>query len=231
MKKIILLVALFVFANSIRIYSQDTTKTLFHFHMPKINYIGLYVAPEYQYGQLKNGFTSFAGFSGMLLFNKNFAAGVTIQNSFDRSYSPSGISPLNLSGQFAGLRLEYTIHPDKAVHLSFPLLFGMGSARADSASRARPSQSDTTLQGHKFNRNENRGNRSDYFLIQPGVQIEVNLFKYVKIYVGASYRVTINSETPATSTIPANVLDGLSLNAGLKLGLFDYNTCRKQQKQ
>jgi hypothetical protein len=226
MKKIILLISLFVFTNTIRIYSQDTTKTLFHFHVPKINYLGLYVAPEYQYGQLKNGFTSFGGFSGMILFNKKFAAGVTIQKSLDHSYSPSGISPLKLSGQFAGI--EYTIHPDKAVHFSFPLIVGMGSCRIDSASYTKLSQIDTTFQDRRNNKMEHKGNRSDYFLIQPGVQVEANLFKFIKLYFGASYRFSINTEGTISSTISATALQGFSLNAGMKIGFFDYNTRRKK---
>ena len=54
-KGIVILVMLLVAGFSVQ--AQDTIKTLLHIKSPKT--WGIYVAPEYQYGQVKNTLTSF----------------------------------------------------------------------------------------------------------------------------------------------------------------------------
>jgi len=205
---------------------QDTVRTRTLLQPSKLHYLGVFVAPEYQYGQSNGAFTSFSGGSAMLLFNKRFAMGVTMQHSLDRRFSPAGVSPLVLRSAFGGAKLEYTLMPNSAVHVTFPLLLGAGIARADSLrTLLRP--------GHLHGIDENgrlNGLRSEYFIVQPGVQVEANLLRWAKLYVGAHYRIAsrIGDEVSAA---PGNSLQGASISAGLKLGWFDFHLRKKESSK
>ena len=175
MKKPALIVVLLACLTSFKGYSQDSTKVLLHF--PAIHYLGLYVSPEFQYGQVKNEFTSFRGGSAMVLLNKKFALGITVQRA--RPISPAEISPLQIRSDFAGLKLEYTCRPEKALHLSFPLVIGMGSAQIDSAHHFEGRRFERPDSLERAHRAAERLNHNEYFIVQPGILLEANLLKYV----------------------------------------------------
>lgn len=70
-------------------------------------------------------------------------------------------------------------------------------------------------------------NGNGFLVVQPGIHLEMNLMRYAKIYVGANYRLSFLTDNQS-ALLPANTLQGFSINAGLKLGLFDYKLGRKK---
>ncbi len=218
MKKISLfaIVGLSFFSNSA--FSQDTTRTLFS--TPKINTLGLYVAPEYQYGQIQKELTHLSGFSAMVLINKKLAIGMSMNRTMLRDFSPADVSPLYLKANYGGLKLEYTVNPNSLFHISFPLMIGGGMASTDS------------IAGRGFVPGPYRINRNtpsnQFFMVQPGIQIEANLMKYAKAYIGAQYRFAFDRGN--STNLDVNVLKGFGVYAGLKIGLFDYNLKKKTTK-
>lgn len=204
-----------------KIQAQDTTHTLLKLSRP--SYLGLYIAPEYQYGQLSGDFTSMGGSSVMLLINKRFAVGATMQHSLDAQFSPTNLSPLKAQTTFGGLKMEYTAKPNSALHVSFPLVVGMGIVRADSIT-GYGRNGDWGERGGRFNNQSNR-----FVVVQPGIQLEGNLFRCAKIFAGANYRLAFQQEAN-NAKISSNALQGFSANVGLKLGLFDYKIRPKKEK-
>jgi hypothetical protein len=164
------------------------------------------------------------GVSAMLLFNKRLAVGVTASHSMDRRFSPSGVSPLYLNANFGGLKLEYTVNPNSALHVSFPLTVGMGSARADSlVSRPRTPGFEPGAGNRPFRGGDRFG------VVQPGIHLEANLSRFAKLYAGASYRISWENSNRSATVLPTNTLQGVSLEAGLKVGLFDWKVKKKQK--
>ena len=204
--------------------APDTTHHLLDLKWTRPQYLGIFVAPEFQYGQLNGAFTSMSGASAMLLLNKKWGIGVTGQTSVDRSFSPSGVAPLYLSAQFGGLKMEYTPRPNAAVHVTFPLVVGMGVASADSLSNGRDGRGDLFEVGGRGNRGNN--NRNSFVVIQPSIQIEANLVRFVKLFAGINYRLAFK-ENSTTNTLPSNTLQGVSFNFGAKMGLFDFHVKQK----
>ena len=206
--------------------TQDTVHTLFKH--AKLHYLGLYVAPEIGYGQSSAAFTSFSGTSVMLLLNKRWGIGASGQMSLDESFSPTAVSPLQLRTAFGGAKVEYTIRPNSAIHLTIPVVFGMGEARADSAH--------VRSGGHDHNtpddldKEGDDGLRGEFLVLQPGLHLEANLFRFTKVFIGADYRFArkVGSDT---NTLSANTLQGFSIGAGLKVGLFDYRIHRIRRKK
>lgn len=201
--------------------AQDSTKssmkTIFGGKKAKmkINYLGIYLAPEYQYGQVGGGSTSLSGAALMLQFNKKFAIGATGFGSFRNRQNT------DLNANFGGLKMEYTIKPDAAVHVSFPLVIGVGGNGFeydnDGRGRGRDRDFDDMFD------DDDRHNMSR--IIQPGVNVEANLNRYAKFYVGANYRFAFNHNSTNTTD-----LSGFAANAGLKLGIFDYTLKKKAKK-
>jgi hypothetical protein len=190
----------------------------------KVNYLGIYFAPEYQYGQLGGSFTSLGGGSFMLQFNKKLGVGVTGFGSFRNNQSS------NINGSFAGLKLEYTLKPDAAIHVSFPLVIGVGgnglgefgehhAFKGDRDGGVFPTDGIDPNVIHTDYDDES-GNISK--IIQPGIIAEANLARFVKFHIGANYRLAFNSNGYNTD------YQGFSANTGLKIGLFDYSLKRKK---
>ena len=57
------------------------------FRLSTMKYIGVYVAPEFQYGQLNSGFSPMMGASAGVLFNKRLAVGVAGYGTVNQRFS------------------------------------------------------------------------------------------------------------------------------------------------
>lgn len=233
-KNIFLMLTVALFSASTLFAQEDTMHTLVKLASPK--YVGIYVAPEYQYGQAAGVFNSYTGGSAMFIYNKKLAVGVTAFRSAQENFAPAKVSPLLLRSAFGGVKLEYTLRPNSAVHVTFPLVIGYGMARADSITYTPRTwvKDSTDTDGHgKGNHNgggygrNNRGINTDYFVIQPGIQLEANIFRTVKIFGGVNYRFGFPTET-VTAPLANTTLSGLSANVGIKVGLFDFSTTKKR---
>jgi hypothetical protein len=205
--------------STVNLSAQDTTHTLLKFRKPES--IGIYVAPEFQYGSLNGDFTSFGGGSLMLMVNNRFAFGITGQSSISNTFSPKNSSPLFVRSQFGGGKIEYAINPNSAIHITLPLVVGVGEVRADSLN----GRSGFWGGGERNNYYNRRGNT--YVVIQPGVNVEANLLKSVKLFVGANYRFSILNDNNST-VLPASALQGLSISAGVKVGIFNFSIKKKE---
>lgn len=106
-------------------------------------------------------------------------------------------------GQF-GLMAEYVIGSSKPIHL---VLQGMGGAGF-------------TLQYLRYGSHGNGNGTSDenwFIVAEPGVQVEFNLFKWMRFSPGVSYRQTFGSDGRGMED---KDLSGVSFNATLKFGKF-----------
>lgn len=226
--RLIVLSALLISFSSVTVLGQDSTKSLIqtvfkkNLGVARLNYLGVYIAPEYQFGQVGGTFTSLAGGSVMLQFNKRFAVGMTGYSSF-RNQS------MGVDGKFGGLKFEYTLKPDAAIHVSFPLIVGMAGNNFHFEEfehddfRGERDDDFEPKSGNKRRRDDNFSNNT-FHLIQPGVMAEANLYRFAKAFVGANYRFAFDNNGLNSD------YKGFSANVGVKLGIFDYALKRKPKK-
>jgi hypothetical protein len=207
------------------------TQTIFGALKPKISTLGLYVAPEFQYLGAAGAYAPATGGSAMLLFNQKLGLGVAAYSAEDFTPKSLNNSALRMKYAYGGGKLEYTFAPHSLLHVSIPLLIGAGMARVDS----------TNSLGGRNKGNHGRDNwdnvsdnQNSFFVVQPGLRLEANLFRFAKIFVGANYRAVLGTNNvpyPTSATTTANVsnsqLSGLSFSAGVKVGLFDYSLRKK----
>ncbi len=212
--------------NKIDDNSKNKTEYIFNSKNCKINSLGLYFSPEIGVSQLNSKSAPLGGGSFMLLINKKLGIGFS---GYMTGSSNNKNELLNLG--YGGIKLEYTVKPNAKFHTTFPLLIGTGFANIDS-----------THQRGNFNR-QPRGPRQNgnwggggpernnfgnqYFIIQPGVNVEGNLMKYIKIFAGLNYRIATkinNDQSNNTNLAPIkpSQVSGITATIGLKFGLFDY---------
>jgi hypothetical protein len=203
--------------------STDRIKTIFSGKMKKAapKYLGIYASPEFQYGQINGTMTPMIGGSAGILIDKKMSIGF---GGFVTARGPQKSGTASVMSAFGGPKLEYTFNPNSPVHISIPLLFGAGYARTDTLGLL---DRDGRNKGRDWGKNGN-----GYFVLQPGINLEANVFRVFKIFAGASYRISkpFDSNTGNTSS---TALNGFSANVGLKVGFFDFklsNLSRKNRK-
>ncbi|HNQ83983.1 MAG TPA: hypothetical protein PKM34_10095, partial [Bacteroidales bacterium] len=60
-------------------------------------------------------------------------------------------------------------------------------------------------------------NWDSFFVVEPGVEIELNVIKFFRIGVGASYRITTNLSMDG---LPKDMLNGFNAAVTFKFGKF-----------
>ncbi len=133
-----------------------------------------------------------------LAVNKNFAFGGFYQATLN-DLEPLGEQPgIYMDYRAAGAYLEYTVQPTKLVHVSFPLLIGMAEVEMDNEA------------GSAGFGEEN------FFVIEPGANLEINLHKNLRLNAGAAYRITGDL---AYRNVDTSDVQGFVGSIGLKLVL------------
>lgn len=112
----------------------------------------------------------------------------------------------DLVGGYGGLLIEPIIMPRYPVHLSFPVIIGAGGA--------------AYIDQHYWNNEYHDWFTEDsdaFFVIEPGVEVEINLINHFRIAFGVSYRHTEDLKLINTNT---DVLNGFNYGMSLKFGKF-----------
>jgi len=113
-----------------------------------------------------------------------------------------------LAGGYGGLYIEPILFPRLPVHLSFPILFGAGGI---------------SYVSKESRMNENLIEDSEAFLlIEPAAEIELNLTRFFRLAVGASYRFPTSFDVglSGTPSVNAESIKGMSYTIALKFGKF-----------
>jgi hypothetical protein len=110
----------------------------------------------------------------------------------------------------AGLMTEYVIASDRAIHVAFQLFAGAGFTM----------QYDWHAWAHDsyWNTYEDYDHNENFFAVaEPGVKVEVNVFRWLRFSPGISYRLAYGSDGIG---LPDSAIEGTSVNLTLKIGKF-----------
>ncbi len=158
--------------------------------------------------------------------NHKFALGLAgygfvndINNDYNDTDDPSNYF---LAGGYGGIFFEPIIMPNKPIHISVPVILGVGGISAV--------ESNDWKNDH-YDKPSTYYYDSDVFLVfQPGVDVEFNITEFFRIALGASYRLTngINlrykylddNYVEQVITVDKNALNSFNFNIGFKFGWF-----------
>ena len=119
-----------------------------------------------------------------------------------------------LLGGYGGLMFEFIANPNSPFHLSFPLVIGAGGVSY--------SERDVFSSNSDFNRLSE--DSQAFFVVEPGVELEMNMLKFMRLAIGVSYRYTSDMDLTYTGSgnriLEADALHGLNAGVTLKFGKF-----------
>ncbi len=108
---------------------------------------------------------------------------------------------------YGGLLIEPIIAHRSAVHVTLPIIIGAGGCVYETyeplAEEYDPLTDDQDDQA--------------FFVVEPGIELEMNLIKLVRLGIGASYRYTTDITLPGT---PTDALRGFNTGVTIKIGSF-----------
>jgi hypothetical protein len=202
---------------------QDSTQKLQTLFQGKIKSFGLSVSPTLQFGSVGPQ----AGLSLALHLNNKWEIGGSFTRSLRGERDDFATNP-KLSQQFHALSLAYTAKANKLFHLSFPLLIGAIMTQQDQLpiyimDPNTPSQPNPIRGGQGgFRQGGMFWDGPKSLGIQPGVQLELNVLKHLRLFTGANYRFAFGENSTAA-------MRGFVGTVGLKVGLFDRNLPKKKK--
>jgi hypothetical protein len=123
-------------------------------------------------------------------------------------YEPAIDKDVFLAGGYGGLYIEPVLFGKSPVHLSFPVLLGAGGI---------------SYVSKEADHNNNFIEDTEAFLLaEPAAEIELNLTKFFRLAVGATYRLPASFKTnnSVLTKASASSLKGLSYTLSLKFGKF-----------
>jgi len=175
------------------------------------------------YGAITNKFTTIRGeyanlvgaYGGVYIDHKFLigigAAAMTSNLSVPLEYSTNPLRDLSYEFGQVGLVTEYVFGSNKAVHVAFNLFTGAGF----------------TLQHERYDWHDHDDDfdfddreatdENWFFLVEPGIQMEFNVFKWMRFAPGISYRASFESEGQGMRDAD---ISNISYNATLKFGRF-----------
>ena len=174
------------------------------------------------YGAITNKFTylggefaNLVGAYGGVYINHQFmigagAAAMTNNLSVPLEYSTSPLRDMSYEYGQVGLIMEFVPASNKAVHLAFSLFSGAGFT-------LQHERTDWDDHDNDFDFDEDIKDENWFFVLEPGIQFEVNVFKWMRFSPGISYRAAFQSDGLGMRD---SDISNVSYNATLKFGRF-----------
>lgn len=125
-------------------------------------------------------------------------------------YNAAHSSKMSLSGGYGGFFAELILFPKSRVHLSFPCLLGIGGAAVST-----PFYTNSTSDGVN-----NVEESSVFTLVEPSVELEFNLTKFMRMAGFLSYRYTSDLDFDSTWEVDRYALTHYTAGMRLKFGKF-----------
>lgn len=192
----------------------DESRTLFS-NGSKVT--GWFIEFASSYSTLNGKNTYMPGFAGGIMMNRNFSIGLTGKSL---SWYPTCLKfadvldePAYLVGGYGGLYLVASPMEKKVLHITFPLTAGAGGAVYLSQLEY-PDLDDFDDFGD-FGRHTLSS--SPFFVFEPGINAELNVTGFMKLYAGYSYRWLMGLNLENTS---GDALNGGNVNFGVRFGKF-----------
>jgi len=172
--------------------------------------VGFYLGFHSDYSQI-GGLDAFgAGGSVALIANHGLAIGFAGKGFVTEPFSarPASSTRNNYSGGYGGLLIEPILFPKSPVHFSFPVLLGAGGIAKG------------VLYNYYYPYEYTQVEIEDaetFFIAEPGVELELNVARWLRFGLGCSYRFTTRLE-PAV--FDSKILDGFTGGFSVKFGKF-----------
>lgn len=206
MKK--LLILLFALSATYAASAQGDVQTIF-----KSSRVTGYGAITNKFTSIGGDYANMVGAYGGVFIDRKVMIGVGGFSTTNKIIVPaefSSIPGVEMSYGYVqtGLMTEYVLASNKPVHLVLSMFAGAGfSYQYEHWSNP----------NYDWNQAHGIYDQTWAFVMEPGAQVEINLFRWMRLSPGISYRKSYNSNSPGLS---AADLSNWSYNVTLKFGKF-----------
>jgi len=173
---------------------------------------GIYGGLSLGYTEIDNRHAFMLGARGAWIINHSLAVGLggkVFANEYE--YNVLEGEDVNLQGGYGGLLIEPILGGEQRIHLAVPILIGAGGiVHADEYHHDRYYDD---YYGHRDYINDSEA----FFVLEPGVELELNLLRFFRVSLGGYYRYTSQIDLYDT---PSDVLHGFSYEIAFKFGKF-----------
>jgi hypothetical protein len=173
--------------------------------------VGGYGALTMQYTELDNRDAFVFGARGGILIGHTVTLGLGGSGFFnDMHYDAATGLDLSLAGGYGGFFFEPIIFSRFPVHVAFPVLIGAGGVAVVS-----------NTDNNDWNDNYNSEASDAFMVVEPGVEIELNVTRFFRFCIGGYYRYTsdVDIQDPQFDVDP-DILRGFSGGVTFKFGRF-----------
>jgi hypothetical protein len=193
----ILFVLLLLNVASASSQENDSTKTLFR---SDIKVSELWV-PEVKVNSIQGDIGTLIGFYGGALFNRTILLGIS---------GGVNLGHPRVNYGYFGVIGQYIYKPEELIHFSGQLLLAHGSTKDYENPKSGLFDNFWNISGAGF------------YLVEPGVNIELNLGGKITLVAGVSYRYVSglreDDENVSITHVTNRELSGINFNIGLKFG-------------
>ncbi len=175
-------------------------------------------APSAHYSRIMDQDAMLVGLRGGWIINHRFTLGFAghglVTNVVNKDYDDHLVdngTVLRDNSRFfmgyGGLLLEPVIAYRSPLHITLPIIIGAGGCGYGYNSEV-PDDFDPYTYSD---------DAQAFFVIEPGVELEMNVISLVRVGIGASYRYTSDIDLPATAK---DALHGMNVGLTIKVGSF-----------
>jgi hypothetical protein len=176
---------------------------------------GWFVGSSGGYSALNRKETWMPGLKGGIILDRNFYMGLNIKSlSLDETcleFSNVLDEPYYLTGGYGGFYFETGTKLTKMVHITLPVTIGGGAVDCLSVNEY------LETDNHEIDYRRKSLDNSAFFVIEPGINVELNVLRFMRFYAGYSYRWLGYLNLKNTDS---DALNGSSFNVGLRFGKF-----------
>lgn len=191
-----------------KIEKENDMNTIFS--KENLKFTGGYLAPEIKVGNVHEDISLLVGAKMGFTFNDKFSIGLagyglTSNSNFVIDYAGNSNTSARIGLGYGGLSMEYTLFSNKVIHFTVPVIVGVAGVYVY--------EDDGDFFYNDYQDIEN----SAAFVVEPGVNIELNVFKFMRLDLGASYRYIAGTDLVY---LEDKDVSDLSFNATFKFGFF-----------
>lgn len=176
---------------------------------------GGYLGLNMKLGDVNRQDALFVGGELAFVMNRSFNMGVEGYGMVNHVLSDEltdNSEKLYVQMGYGGLHLEPVINSEGLIHITLPILLGAGGIAQTTRPFYEEYDGEVTIDfDHDFY------NSDHFFVAEPGVGLELNLFKFMRVAGGASYRFTTDVEMGG---LDKKDINGWNANLSLRIGWF-----------
>jgi len=183
--------------------SNEELKTIFKKPHQNGGYGGFTIG----YTKISNQDALITGGRGAWIIDRGLAIGAAGYGFATNANFENNNNEKVLAGGYGGFMLEFIIFPTSPVHISAPLVIGGGA----------------TSVVENINYWDPYANATTFFVLMPGLEIELNVVKFFRLSAGIYYTYTsdiILNDISGDPVVPIDALRGFTIGLNFKFGKF-----------